>query len=464
MSPRRRLLVLLTVLTLAAPQPGRAESFTTLDIISQSFSRECLDYCIIGACFWLTCGLTGCRVVTTPKVKHNWPDLVVTSYAQPGDTPWTETRATLGEASRLAGNTLMQTLAGIDIGGGDVRENSRRRLSDLRFREVDVIGSPMALITRAAGSLAALENTPMDGDGNTLRALPTDSDESALGQTASQIGTTAGTAHRYGTLASLVAPQLAGAVHAAGQVAAVADTVTTVTETLSAVQSLANVGNLGLGFGVGSGFCPSQAVPFQPYFQSTIDALAWRTGIPDQFHPDALLPGRREIGQWPTQTWGAVYPRSGFITQTDEVKAAAVSAQRAIDVVTRDGAGHVHLPFSYEGHREVTFGNYGDNQAECIINGGNWQPEDDEGGGARCSPQRVVQWLPGANESTDRWQMLSPAPSATCEAFGNADPRWSAGKRASDSHYAWNYWRHYKCCLDGPGLFLRDFVLLPICF
>lgn len=462
----RRLSSLLLTVALATPQPGRAESFTTVDVIRHSFSPQCLDYCIVGACFWLTCGLTGCRVVTTPKVRHNWPDLVVTAYGQPGDTPWTELRATLGEASRLTGNTLIRALTGIDIGGGDLTENSRRRLSDLRFREVDVIGSPMVLLTRAAGSLAALANAAPDTDSGSA-VNDWGADPSGLGEastTLTQIGTTAGTAQHYGGIASLVAPQLAGAVNAAGQVATVANTLSSVTETLSAIDTLASAGSLGLGFSIGSPFCPSQAAPFQPYFQSTIDALAWRTGFPDQLMPDALIPGRREIGNWPTQTWGAVYPRSGFVTQTDEVKASAVAAQRAIDVVTRDGTGHLHLPLHYDGHREVTFGSYSDNRTQCIINGGNWRLGDGEGNGDYCAPRRVVEWLSGEKESGKRWQMISPAPSEACEAFGSGEPRWTAGKMAGDGRYAWNYWRGYECCLDGRGVFLYEIALPKTCF
>src|SRR3546814_2748302 len=42
--------------------------------------------------------------------------------------------------------------------------------------------------------------------------------------------------------------------------------------------------------------------------------------------------------------WGNVYPRGGFLHQTDDFKTGAVIAQRAGDVVTRRGQLHVYQP------------------------------------------------------------------------------------------------------------------------
>jgi len=90
--------------------------------------------------------------------------------------------------------------------------------------------------------------------------------------------------------------------------------------------------------------CDSQTRPFVPYFQSGIDALAWRQEIPGIFHPARFIPGMRELGNWPLQTWGGVFPRTGWSTQAVEPKAAALTAQRAGDIVTRTGQPHVYLP------------------------------------------------------------------------------------------------------------------------
>ena len=75
-----------------------------------------------------------------------------------------------------------------------------------------------------------------------------------------------------------------------------------------------------------------------PYFLSTLDSAAWRTGVPESLYPEALVPGQREIGsQAAANMWGNVYPRSGFVSQTDDDKASAVVAQRVADIITRAG-------------------------------------------------------------------------------------------------------------------------------
>lgn len=62
-------------------------------------------------------------------------------------------------------------------------------------------------------------------------------------------------------------------------------------------------------------YCPSQAQAFDPYFLSGLDALGWRQGVPDNLFPPSYIPGLREIGKWPLNTWGAVYPRTGWTIQ-----------------------------------------------------------------------------------------------------------------------------------------------------
>ena len=50
-------------------------------------------------------------------------------------------------------------------------------------------------------------------------------------------------------------------------------------------------------FASASGYvCPGATVPLVPYFLSTLDAIGWRHGIPEQVYPEALVPGLREVG------------------------------------------------------------------------------------------------------------------------------------------------------------------------
>ena len=181
--------------------------------------------------------------------------------------------------------------------------------------------------------------------------------------------------------------------------------------------------------------CASQARAFVPYFQSALDALSWRHAMPEIFYPASFTPGLREIGDWPLQTWGSVYPRTGWSTQAEEPKAAAINAQRAGDIVTRDRQPHVYLSL------------------------------DDP------SPTNQRVWPPGPlfekDHRTGTWQMLLPKSEAGCAVFGTNDlasaSGWGGGRVDEEGDYVWNLWRPYKCCQREGQFFLFDFdwVVFP---
>ncbi|HCR1634449.1 TraU family protein, partial [Pseudomonas aeruginosa] len=62
-------------------------------IVSSTLSPQCLEYKVVGICYWLLCGPHGCKVKTSVKVRHYVPDAVVSSYANTGSNPWTEVSA-----------------------------------------------------------------------------------------------------------------------------------------------------------------------------------------------------------------------------------------------------------------------------------------------------------------------------------------------------------------------------------
>ena len=174
--------------------------------------------------------------------------------------------------------------------------------------------------------------------------------------------------------------------------------------------------------------CQSQAQAFMPYFLSAADALAWRQPAPEIFYPASVIPGLRELGDWPKQTWGSVFPRTGWSIQSEGPKAAALSAQRAGDIVTRHAQPHVYLPLS--------------------------DPES--------HTQRI--WPPGAlderDDKTGYWQMLAPVVETDCQLFGKNDlddaVSWSGDRVDEHGDYLWNLWRPYQCCERKGQLFLFD--------
>ena len=179
--------------------------------------------------------------------------------------------------------------------------------------------------------------------------------------------------------------------------------------------------------------CESQTTPFIPYFQSSLDALSWRQEVPEIFYPASLIPGLRELGSWPLQTWGGVFPRTGWSIQAEEPKAAALNAQRAGDIVTRLAQPHVYIPVT-----------------ETLS-----------------TSQQV--WPPGplieADHRTGTWQMLLPQVDSGCEAFGANDlasvAGWGGGRVDPEGDYVWNLWRPYQCCERRGEIFLLSVDWLP---
>ncbi|MBI6549761.1 TIGR03756 family integrating conjugative element protein [Xenorhabdus lircayensis] len=165
--------------------------------------------------------------------------------------------------------------------------------------------------------------------------------------------------------------------------------------------------------------CKSAATPLMPYFLSTLDTVAWRSGLPESFYPEALIPGQRELGsQMRGNMWGNLYPRAGFVTQADEDKASAVVAQRVADIITRTGQPHVYQPLT--GQRRD----------------GYWPP-------------------PPVTENTGtknhQWQRLSPQLSQSCAVF--PDGTHSA---AMNGNQAYALWQPYSCCKRRGQRFLSS--------
>ncbi|KMJ45729.1 hypothetical protein AB204_07470 [Xenorhabdus khoisanae] len=155
--------------------------------------------------------------------------------------------------------------------------------------------------------------------------------------------------------------------------------------------------------------CRSAATPLIPYFLSTLDTVAWRTGLPESFYPEALIPGQRELGsQMAGNMWGNIYPRSGFVNQTDDDKAAAVVAQRVADIITRAGQPHVYQVLKAQ------------------RTDGYWPPE----------PVKE-----NTGTKNHKWQRLSPQLSSSCAVFPDGEHM-----AASNGNQAYALWQPYSCC------------------
>ncbi|WP_411172004.1 TIGR03756 family integrating conjugative element protein [Klebsiella pneumoniae] len=279
-----------------------ATAITTPQIIASALSPDCLQYRVVGLCYWLLCTPFGCTVKTSVKVRHNIPELVVSAYSTPGDNPWQEMSLPGGAVSGAEG-------------GGDTSPRINNSKTKIRFKNADALGHP--------------------ADAAFYRFL------SSFGYS-----------------------------------------------------------------------CSSSVVPLQPYFLSSLDILAWRSGVPEMLWPEALTPGLREVGQT-GDVWGNVYPRAGALGQTHDYKTGAVIAQRTADIVTRSGQLHIYLPLV------------------PAASPGYWPPV-------------AVQEGASGNHG---WQMLAPQMSMNCAVFPDRTITDTYADRLStDGSYAWALWRPYSCC------------------
>lgn len=135
---------------------------TTPEIIAQGTialaNPTCLDWCMTGVCTWLKCALFACSVETSPRYKHNNPDLVVTVYDELGSDPWVEMNLLYGVLQIGLAEVILGWLSPVGlIGGGHQTEGaSSPDLEDksLRFKEASAYGHPMASLSNFASGMA----------------------------------------------------------------------------------------------------------------------------------------------------------------------------------------------------------------------------------------------------------------------------------------------------------------------
>lgn len=120
---RRLLSVFLLIMSLPAV------ALTTATLLPSTLSPDCLDYRVVGVCYWLQCTPFGCRVRTSVKVRHYIPDAVVSAYSNTGQNPWLEVRP-MGIPNPMA------------KAGGDGTTNQEHENNLAKFKNADVIGHP----------------------------------------------------------------------------------------------------------------------------------------------------------------------------------------------------------------------------------------------------------------------------------------------------------------------------------
>ena len=108
---------------------GGSSALTSAEIISSTLSIDCLEWRVVGICYWLYCTYGGCSIRTSTKYRHYVPDAVVSAYAVTGQNPWVEVR-------------FMGASNGASQGGEWYTTNEAHENNLAKFKEADVIGHP----------------------------------------------------------------------------------------------------------------------------------------------------------------------------------------------------------------------------------------------------------------------------------------------------------------------------------
>jgi len=214
---------------------------------------------------------------------------------------------------------------------------------------------------------------------------------------------------------------------------------TQVQETLDGIEELdarLEGENIKEGGGMLFSLCPSDATILAPYYLPGLNVVSWRFGLPEMaFRNSYAMPYSNSnlfIGEFEDidvavqgtsvpnwNTWSNIYPRSGWVNNSDPVKARAAAAFRAAHVVTRPGQAHV---YKYAEKKTNGF-KRADTRAGL-------EPNDLESGA---------------------WQMMHPK-------------EGDEGTLLQDSSIETdvNLWRHYECAVKPTGDIVEELFYLDL--
>lgn len=159
-------------------------------------------------------------------------------------------------------------------------------------------------------------------------------------------------------------------------------------------------------------FCVPTTDMLMPYYISNLDTINWRQWFGVEFwNYKSWLIGTYMLGKYSDNNhYGSIYPRIGFTTIADDIKASVLTTYRAMHFITREGELRVYQDIHKTGK-------------------GLW----------------VENELSEDNPQSGKFQQLLPYKETKCQTFPlekNPD-----GKRRGETGATmWNFWRKIECC------------------
>ena len=129
-------ILFLFVVSFSHAGPIALKKIDTFDVSESGFKcgPDCMDWKIVGVCFWLKCSLFSCSIKESIRYSHFIPDLVVASYSGE-DSPWEDT-ASWNDAPD---------------GTMSMSESPDDQDTFLNFKNVDIISQPGLIGWNALG-------------------------------------------------------------------------------------------------------------------------------------------------------------------------------------------------------------------------------------------------------------------------------------------------------------------------
>ena len=445
-----------------------SSTFKLKDLIGTSINgmldKDCGGYCVTGVCahwkwgFSLSKGIYMYTIIS-PRIQNTLPELLISAYDEVGEEPLKEWRDTFGavvSTANTGAGSLLGLVGGLQGGRADpLRQGQHQTIS---FKEVDIIGHPLAILPDLinAGARPSFSGYKVPEYGRDTNVQPAGVDRETkdkLNKTGFGFDSSKIKIPTMDEVVNTIKQKLIAAILAfeiiqqVEEVLSAVQTIKQIKENMNTIMdgfqvaSMSAIASSGWGnlasprFAAPNLFCPTKIKPFQPYYLSFADAFWWRSGYPltdgpisgtdhsktiiNPFSTDTLqsVSNTREV--LTKEIWGNMYPRDGTLNQSHDAKTASVLAWRGLDVLkTAVTPGHrvgVGLPHSIEG---------------------------------------------------GKWQMIFPEVKSC-----RVDPYYPQGKDLKvDSlkpsgygGYAWNYYKTYECCSNTSGHKIGELSLPKVC-
>lgn len=127
-------------------------TINSAEIVSQGMQslveKSCLDWCFTGICTWIRCYAFVCSFNTSPRYRHNNPDMLVTVFDEVGDDPWVEMNSWSAPIQIGAATSILQQLTAVPVDGGQYTEGSMSQDTSLKYKEANAYGHPMAWLSQ----------------------------------------------------------------------------------------------------------------------------------------------------------------------------------------------------------------------------------------------------------------------------------------------------------------------------